>query len=313
MNENRLTMEDVHKIMKLDTVESCKKYLDIMLDFYFDIITSPEGQESSSDIEECGNLWLQTIFSKGCNFYSLLDGFTYNKGILYLNPIIDFSVLFTIARSLYESLISFELLYILPKTKDQQIIVFNLFKAHGLNERLRVLHEEERNKNPEKISDEEENINECKRNIEDTELYKKLNAQERKTIENAFGRKYHYIFEGDNKLKGIKYEESFFLLNPQGDILKPLYPLFSLHCHPSYLSLLQFEDAYSEDKRTDIELSQYATQCMLAFMSIFIIDYMKINLKVKAIYDSLEESRRFAIGMYEDAMRGENKFTIIRD
>lgn len=57
----------------------------------------------------------------------------------------------------------------------------------------------------------------------------------------------------------------------------------------------------------------HATQCMLSFMSIFIIDYMKLNSKVKAIYDNFEEPRRFAIGMYEDAMRGENKFSIIRD
>ena len=43
-------------------------------------------------------------------------------------------------------------------------------------------------------------------------------------------------------------------------------------------------------------------------MSIFIIDYMKLNPEVKTMYDKLEEPRRFAIGMYEDAMRGEKKF-----
>ena len=311
MIEHRLTKEDIYKIMELDTIESCKQYLSIMLDFYFDIITSPEGQESSSHMEDCRNLWVQTIFCKGRQFKSLLDGVGYSKRLKILNPIIDFSILFTIARSLYESLISFELLYVLPKNEEQQIVMFNLFKAHGLTERLRALYEEDRNKKSERITDEKESINECKRNIEETELYKNLNAQERKTIDNAFGRKFHYIFEEDNKLKGIKYKESFFLLKTKGDILKPLYPLFSLHCHPSYLSLIQFRDAFKEDYRADMNMAIHATQCILSFMSIFITDYMKLNPKAKAIYDTIEEPRRFVIGMYEDTMRGENKFTTI--
>lgn len=55
-------------------------------------------------------------------------------------------------------------------------------------------------------------------------------------------------------------------------------------------------------------MAQHATQCALSFMSIFIVDYMKLNPDVKAKYDQMEEPRRFAIGMYEDAMRGEHKF-----
>ena len=55
----------------------------------------------------------------------------------------------------------------------------------------------------------------------------------------------------------------------------------------------------------------HATQCILSFMSIFITDYMKLNPKAKAIYDTIEEPRRFVVGMYEDTMRDKNKFTTI--
>ena len=57
-----------------------------------------------------------------------------------------------------------------------------------------------------------------------------------------------------------------------------------------------------------MDMAKHATQCILSFMSIFIVDYMKLNPEVKTAYDKLEEPRRFAIGMYEDAMRGEKKF-----
>ena len=58
----------------------------------------------------------------------------------------------------------------------------------------------------------------------------------------------------------------------------------------------------------DRMMAQHATQCAPSFMSIFIVDYMKLNPEVKAMYDKMELPRRFAIGMYEDAMRGEHKF-----
>lgn len=55
-------------------------------------------------------------------------------------------------------------------------------------------------------------------------------------------------------------------------------------------------------------MAQHATQCALSFMIKLIVDYMKLNPEVKAMYDKMELPRRFAIGMYEDAMRGEHKF-----
>ena len=35
---------------------------------------------------------------------------------------------------------------------------------------------------------------------------------------------------------------------------------------------------------------------------------LDVYQEAKSMYDKLEEPRRFAIGMYEDAMRGEKKF-----
>lgn len=55
-----------------------------MLDFYFDVIMTPSGCKASSYIENDRNLWLQTMFNKGCQFVSLLDG----VGILKESPIL---------------------------------------------------------------------------------------------------------------------------------------------------------------------------------------------------------------------------------
>ena len=106
--------------MTFNTLDNCKANLKFMLDFYIDLMSRKDIQMVSTKIEDDRNLWMQTMFSKANNFLKLLDGTDYLKDGIYINAILDTSVLFTIARSMYESLIAFDILFILPKTTDQQ-------------------------------------------------------------------------------------------------------------------------------------------------------------------------------------------------
>lgn len=76
----------------------------------------------------------------------------------------------------------------------------------------------------------------------------------------------------------------------------------SLHGHPSFISLIQFKDAYGKE-REDINMAIFATQSIVSLLSILIIDYMKINENVRCLYDKLDEETRFALGLYEDIFR----------
>ena len=308
-SEKQLTIEEVQKFIQLDTIDDCKQYLRVMLDFYFNVIKSPEGRKATSYIEDDRNIWMQTLFSEGFHFLSLLDGVGYNKGIDRLNPIVDPSVLFSVARRIYESVIAFEILFVIPDSEDKKAILYNLFMAHGLSERLKNIDEEMRSHNPERVAEEQKDIDECLREIEGTDLYSELDQQTKNIIKNAFGKKFRYIFKEDNSLEFVNYDDADKLLRIKNNMLKGTYSYFSLHGHPSYVSIFQFRDAFNNDSRADISLmAPHATQCVLAFMSFFIVDYMKLVPEIKTMFDKFEEPRRFAIGMYEDAMRGEMKF-----
>lgn len=308
-SEKQLTIEEVQKFIQLDTIDDCKQYLRVMLDFYFDVIKSPEGRKATSYIEDDRNIWMQTLFSEGFHFLSLLDGVGYNKGIDRLNPIVDPSVLFSVARRIYESVIAFEILFVIPDSEDKKAILYNLFMAHGLSERLKNIDEEMRSHNPERVAEEQKDIDECLREIEGTDLYSELDQQTKNIIKKAFGKKFRYIFKEDNSLEFVNYDDADKLLRIKNNMLKGTYSYFSLHGHPSYVSIFQFRDAFNNDSRADISLmAPHATQCVLAFMSFFIVDYMKLVPEIKTMFDKFEEPRRFAIGMYEDAMRGEMKF-----
>ena len=308
-SEKQLTIEEVQKFIQLDTIDDCKQYLRVMLDFYFDVIKSPEGRKATSYIEDDRNIWMQTLFSEGFHFLSLLDGVGYNKGIDRLNPIVDPSVLFSVARRIYESVIAFEILFVIPDSEDKKAILYNLFMAHGLSERLKNIDEEMRSHNPERVAEEQKDIDECLREIEGTDLYSELDQQTKNIIKNAFGKKFRYIFKENNSLEFVNYDDADKLLRIKNNMLKGTYSYFSLHGHPSYVSIFQFRDAFNNDSRADISLmAPHATQYVLAFMSFFIVDYMKLVPEIKTMFDKFEEPRRFAIGMYEDAMRGEKKF-----
>lgn len=306
--DKKMTMEDVANLIKLDSLEDCKRYMRVMLDFYFEVIQSPEGRKCRTDMDDDRNIWLQQMFSMGCHFLSLLDGVGYHRGIDRLNPIVDPDVLFTVARRIYESVVVFDALFVIPKDEDHQTILYNLFMAHGLSERLKDLDEIIRMKHPERILSEERDISECKNAIVNCPLYKQLDQQTKNQIDFVFGKKYRYMFTEDDKLEFINYETAYHILRVKEDVYDHLYSFLSLHSHPSYLSVCQFRDAFKPAFRADWMMAQHATQCALSFMSIFILDYMKLNPEVKAMYDRMEEPRRFAIGMYEDAMRGEHKF-----
>lgn len=303
-----MTLEEVAKLTQMKTLEDCKRYMRVMLDFYFDVIQSPAGRKASTALENDRNLWLQQMFSMGNHFMSLLDGVGYQRKDVWLNPIIDPDVLFTVARRIYESVVSFNLLFIQPKDENHQSILYNLFMAHGLSERLKDLDEDMRAKYPERVSEEEADIAACKKAITDNPLYATLSKQTQKTIENAFGKKYRYVFNENDELKFVQFEDAYIYLKIREDMFAQQYSFFSLHGHPSYLSICQFRDAFKNEFRADAMMAKHTTQCALMFLSIFIVDYMKLNPEVKAMYENLELPRRFAIGMYEDAMRGEHKF-----
>lgn len=302
MSQNYSRKEEIRKMIKMDTLDDSKRYLRIMLDFYFDVITSQEGRKCASEIEDDRNIWIQTIFTKANIFLSLLYGHGYEKGDTKMNPIIDFTTLFSINRYIYESLVSFELLFVLPQSIENKEFIYNLFKAHGLTERLNKLGESIRNNDPQRIKSEEQEIAECWNKIESTELYKNMSQQEKNKVKNAFGNKFRYVFNEDNKIKFVDYQCAYKLLNIKEEIFNNLYAFFSLHGHPSYISLIQFKDAYGKE-REDINMAIFATQSIVSLLSILIIDYMKINENVRCLYDKLDEETRFALGLYEDIFR----------
>ena len=188
----------------------------LMLDFYFDAIEA--SRECDSRMLSDANIWLQTIFTKGCAFLNLLDGINYKKPGVRLNTVLDPSLLFTIARRIYESVVDFNILYIHPQTQQQKDILYNLFMSAGLSERLKNWDEDMRAKYPERTQQEEKDIKDCKDAIESSSLWALLSAKTQQIVQNALN---SHIYLLSIPLRTCSGSVEYFLPLSSGHMSKP--------------------------------------------------------------------------------------------
>lgn len=112
--------------------------IETILSFLFKVINSQKGQKTD-EIKHHAQLELQMLTTKLLAFSVLLQkwgGYNIEKDII-LNPIVDPIVLGGLARSIYEVLGVFRLVYLLPDDDEKRLIAFNLWKRHSFLDNIK--------------------------------------------------------------------------------------------------------------------------------------------------------------------------------
>lgn len=299
-----MTEEEYKQIVKLNTLQSCRDYMKVMTDFYFSTIIATGKKPVHTVNLNDARTWLQMMFSKGVHFTKALEGFDYSKGFCHLNRITDHTVLFSLVRDMYESYITFRLIYTLPSTEQQSDLLYYLFAHAGLQERFDNLSEDAKSNNPEWLRDQQQQIYACKHNIFENELYKN-NEGVRKAVDNALKPKvnrYRYRFAEDNQMVFVPYEqdETLKLLGINSSVFEGMYHFFSLMTHPSYVAIDQFSVAYKNLEEGSVMLASTATRYAISILSLFIREYAKLFSEVQTQFSMLPESKRHLISLYGD-------------
>ena len=299
-----MSEEEFEQIVKLATLQSCRDYMKVMTDFYFDtIITTCKKPVHTVNLNDA-RTWLQMMFSKGVHFTIALEGFDYSKGLVRLNRITDHTVLFSLVRVMFESYVVFRLIYTLPKTEQQSDLLYYLFAHAGLQERLVNSSEDAKIHNPEWVQDQQQQIDACKQNLYENELYVN-NESVRKVVENALKpnvNKYRYRFKEDNQMVfvGFEEEETLKLLGIDSSVLEGMYHYFSLMTHPSVIAIDQFSEAYKNLEEGSIMLASTATRYAITTLSLFIREYAKLFPEVKTLFSMQPELQSHLISLFGD-------------
>lgn len=286
-------------------------HLDTMLDFYFKVILNSFNVTFTNQFQAEMSHTVQMMFTKAKSFRVLLDGVSHTAGSESLINLVDHTVLFTIARSAYEQLLSFELVYVIPDTEEKRIVMKNAYIAASAVNRLSIAKSNPSMKNAELGKTDKAIIQECKQIIENTSLYQSLPVEKtngsitKSEFEEIVFRKgkYQFVFDNnDNTVKSAGWDNIRNQCNLSSDILNGLYKYLCNMAHPSYMALVQFMNAYTDDN--NYHMCDYSIMVMNIILSVFIMDYMEVFPKTKSVFESQDEDTQFKIRTYCDYLRG---------
>lgn len=193
---------------------------------------------------------VQMIILKAKTILNMTKGISlYN----YRTHIVDFSSILPIIRSAYELCFIFHNIFISTETRDELEILLSIWKIRGLTCRQGI--DKVPNDYLAKQKVEKEEIDALIKGIYEIVSRLKVSSKVKNDLSGIL--RYNgdnlkgYIFEKDNgeivDIRGIRLIEGVEIL-PEFQNTTALYKWASMHIHASYLSVLQFGQAYSSKK-----------------------------------------------------------------
>ena len=279
-------------------------YLEFMIDFYFKVIIALGKVGFKNQFRAQMATSLQMMFTKAKSMRQLLEGYSHKEKDVVINRPADHTILFTLVRAAYEQLCAFELVLMIPDTDDKRTIMENVYVAAAQVKRLKLFTEEALLCYPEEAALTKQDIEDCKKAICETSLFQHLTEKEQsKLIKTVFERgEYQVVFTDEGKLKpkvGWDEVRDFCKLNTD-----TLYGVYNYACnmaHPSYLGLIQFNDAYKEGAIGI--LNQTAIMEMIGIMSVFVMDFLVAYPEAQHVYDELDEESQYMVRAYSESFR----------
>lgn len=303
MKDKIINNRDFRRMLRPNTLKDRIDYLDWLIDFYFKVMVALRPVGFKDEFRAEMSLGVQMMFTKAKSFRNLLGGFSHTDGIRTLFKLIDHTVLFTLVRTAYEQLCAFELVNIIPDTQEKQFVMENAYIASGLVSRHRLFTEDALKRNMEILNEEQNVIDDCKDRIHNTELYKSLTEKEQRELDKTIFTKgeYQILFDQGKFNPHVGWDQVRDYIGLDTDILHGLYKYACNMAHPSYLSVIQFKEAYKGNAMNN--LKETAIMQFTAIMSVYIGDFLSAFPEVRHVYDELDEESKFMVDMYKDGFR----------
>lgn len=273
-------------LMELRTIDACREMLDKYCSCFFEIILRHHKDSVSTQAQADTRILFQMMFSKALNVQLLLNGVGYDNRKSCLNKIIDPTILYTVARNIYEALCAFELVNIIPDTDDKRIIIYHLFQISGLQYRQRFFTAENMTQERQELCNtEKQEIDESLNIIRGTELYFSLKQKDKGKIEKAIKNKeYQIMIDANNEVKLLGWKDIPRQFGAVDMDIGSLYTYFCLNAHPSCVSMFQFREMYSKNNPEYISITIGCVRTCLMLLGIYLADYIKLFPQILETY-----------------------------
>ena len=244
-------------------------------------------------------LLCKCFFTKALATINLLDGVGYVGRTCTLPPIHDHSLLFIIARNFCETVAAYEVLFLLPDTKEKRIILENLFLGSGYIYQARLFSESMQTNFVEEYDIVNQNVQNTEANIISTQYYKSLSSKQQTNLKNAISSKNYKVMLLDNEVKFLSWQDSLNLFAGSNELMDRIYTFLSFHTHPSIRGMEQFDAAFEKVNPGDVSLCTTACQYIISFMSMFLQEYIKLFPRAKEVFDKKTDFEKCLLTMYD--------------
>lgn len=303
MENGKLSKEELelYKSFEPNTISNCRNYLRLLSDVYFEMTIETQMGEPQHEIIQkyYAKTTLQMFFMKALATIKLLDGVGYMTENFTLPPIQDHTLLFIITRNFCETIAAYNVLFLLPNTKDKRLILENLFLGSGYRYQARLFSESMLTQFGNEYDIVDQNIQTTKANIINTQYYKLLSSEQQNNLKNAIRSKNYKVMLLDDEVKVLTWQESLNLFVGSNELMDRIYTYLSIHAHPSIRGMEQFAAAFDKVSPECDNLSTVACRCIISFMSMFLQEYIKLFPKAKEVFDKKTDFEKWLLTMYD--------------
>lgn len=289
----------------LNSTDDCKALVDEFLMIYSSVLQGANKFVFATDIEEKSVVVLRMIYAKTLAIRKLLDGIAYN----YIDEkstktIVEPTTLFVIVRNILELVYVYEYVFLMPDSPEKKEFAYYLYMHTGLKERLAFCEDPDKTEN-EQIIKTVLKMNEAAQKLTESEYYRGLTSQSQKLLRknmNSRHPSYRFVFK-ENEIEAVNYEEACAGIGMVGTFFKNVYAYLSTHAHPTYLSLVQFKEAYIGEKPLHDGFAELATTLLSSILSVLLDDARREMQYVESVYEGLGPDLKGKVRYYVQLTR----------
>lgn len=301
---NHFIREEYSRLLNGDSpIDKFDSY-SIIVDTAIKLIYDQSRKKFGSTMDHDGYMLFQMTMIKGLSIKRIAEGVDYKSPLdkkIIMTGFLEPMSIWTITRSQLEAYCNFSNIYVKPKSKPEQDLLYLLWVIAGLKERQRTVENAKLPENIDKAEREAKQIDKLIEEVKDNIFFGQLSAERQQSIIKGIeNRKFQWYFEGNKLIYGAWHQ----LLANAGitEAFNDLYAMMSMRTHPSNVSVFQFRDMYKEDFH--VHSTFFALDCAKAIMSFFIRDYCEYHSGLKLVFNGLPEINQLMVNAYNRVFRG---------
>ncbi len=307
MTEKDKLREECLRLIKCATLTDSFQLMEVYINLLFKIVRNHHEEPVYTQADADAKLVVQMILTKSLSLQKVVHGISYEaKDGTSLNKIVDPTIVACLIRNLFETVGMFNLIYQDTKTKDEKIILYNMWVYSGLQYRQRFESMISTKENQKKIDEEKKSLEQIVTNIESTELYKELDEVNQNKIKTRLKQKEYLMRFNDKKVVFLHWQELTKVMQIRPKLFDNIYTYFSLYSHPSNVSVFQFADLFKKGDEEFPRMTNFNLKYFFALTSIFIADYISLFPTVRKTYDNLNIRDQIVINFHNILFRGQD-------